>query len=116
MRPHDIAPAPMHDAPVRSPIAPRLPEIEALCRHHGVRRLDLFGSVARGDSTPDSDIDFLVDLGERQPADDARAYFDLKDALETLFGQPVDLVTPAALRNPYFRSRIEAERVRLYAP
>lgn len=98
------------------PVTPKLAQIEALCRHHGVRRLDLFGSAARGDDTPDSDLDFLVDLGERQPAEYARAYFGLKDALEELFGHPVDLVTPPALANPHFRSRIEAERVRIYAP
>lgn len=105
----------MHDAAMQSLVSPKLPEIEALCRFHGVRRLDLFGSAARGDTTADSDLDFLVDLGDRQPADYARAYFGLKDALEALFGRPVDLVTPPALANPHFRARIESERVGLYA-
>lgn len=97
-------------------VTSKLREIEALCRQYGVRRLDLFGSAARGESTADSDLDFLVDLGDREPVHYASAYFGLKEALEALFGCPVDLVTPPALANPHFRSRIEAEHVRLYAP
>lgn len=88
-------------------------EISALCVRLGVRRLELFGSALR---TPrPRDLDFLVDLGERPPAEYAAAYFELRERLEALFSQPVDLVTPPGLANPYFRQRVEQEKTLLYA-
>ena len=53
-----------------------------------VQRIGLFGSCARGDARPDSDIDILVDLAE--PTFDH--YMDLKFYLEDLLAVPVDLV------------------------
>ena len=44
----------------------------------------------------------------------ADAYFGLREALEALSARPVDLVTEAALENPYFRRRVEAERRLLF--
>ena len=82
--------------------------IAALCRRHGVARLEVFGSAARGTDfdRSRSDVDFLVTF-----APDARnyliAFLDLKDALETLLGRPVDLVERDAIeasRN-YIRRR-----------
>ena len=49
------------------------------------------------------------------PAAYAKAYFALKEGLESLFGRPVDLVTGSSLANPYFRERILAERQSVYA-
>lgn len=57
-------------------------------RKFGVRRLGLFGSGARGESTETSDLDFVVEF-ERKSFD---AYMDLKEFLEGLFGCRVDLV------------------------
>ena len=76
-----------------------------------MRRLDIFGSAARGDFDPEhSDLDFLVDFEPQKPADYANAYFDLRETLSELFGRPVDLLTEAALENPYLRARILTER------
>jgi len=61
----------------------------------GVRRLALFGSVARGEDTPASDVDVLVAFEGRTTFD---RYFDFKFWLEDLLGCPVDLVTEKALR------------------
>ena len=91
-------------------------EVAALCRRTGVRQLDVFGSAVRDDfDLETSDLDFLVEFESLSPAQYADAYFALKDALEALFGRPVDLVTPSSLANPYFRDRIAAERRTLYA-
>jgi len=60
----------------------------------GVRRLGLFGSAARGETTESSDLDFLVEL-EKKSFD---AYMDLKEFLEELFGCNVDLVMKDALK------------------
>lgn len=91
-------------------------EIAALCRRFGVRRLELFGSAARPDFDPTaSDVDLLVELEPPPGMGYADAYFGLKEELERHFGRPVDLVSLAALRNPYFIREIEASRRLLYA-
>ena len=61
----------------------------------GVRRLALFGSVARAEDTSGSDVDVLVAFEGQTTFD---RYFDLKFWLEELLGRPVDLVTEKALR------------------
>lgn len=87
-------------------------ELRALCRRFHVRRLDLFGSAARGDFYPErSDIDFLVEFDREHPeALSFDTYFGLKEALEALLGRPVDLVEPSAVRNPYLKASIEGSR------
>jgi predicted nucleotidyltransferase len=91
-------------------------EVAALCRRAGAKRLDLFGSATRADFNPaTSDLDFLVEFDELPPKQYAAAYFTLKESLESLFGRPVDLVTEASLENPFFRSRVYAERQPVYA-
>lgn len=94
-------------------IAMRRSEIAEVCAQLGVRRLELFGSGARGG--PANDLDFLVDLGERPPAQYAQAYFALRERLAELFDRSVDLITPPGLQNPYFRQRVEREKILLYA-
>lgn len=95
---------------------PLQPELAALCRRYGVRRLDLFGSATSGAFDPArSDVDFLVDFGT-DPTGLFERYFGLKESLEALYGRPVDLVTESALENPFFRARVEAERRPVYAP
>ena len=73
-------------------IRQHLPELRDL----GVRHLSLFGSVARGEATLDSDIDVLVDFGAPPTFDQ---YMDVKIALEDLLGRRVDLVTVTGLRD-----------------
>ncbi len=94
-------------------VATRRGEIAQMCAQLGVRRLELFGSAARGG--PANDLDFLVDLGERPPAEYAQAYFALRERLAELFARSVDLITPPGLQNPYFRQRVEREKILLYA-
>jgi predicted nucleotidyltransferase len=91
------------------------PELDALCRRFHVRRLDLFGSAARGQARDDSDLDFLVEFEPLPEGGYADVYFGLLDALQTLFRRPVDLVVASAIRNPYFRQSIESSRTSLYA-
>jgi len=87
--------------------------LAAICREHGVRRLELFGSQARG-AADAADVDLLVALDAPTPRAYADAYLSLKERLEALFGCPVDLVTEAALSNPYLRRSINAERISLF--
>ena len=91
-------------------------ELQALCRRFHVRRLDLFGSAARGDFDPDrSDFDFVVEFDRAAPQHPFDSYFGLKEELEALFGRNVDLVELSAVRNPYLKASIEQSRENVYA-
>ncbi len=90
--------------------------IEELCRRHGVRRLDVFGSATTDDfDQARSDVDFLVEFTHADGRNAADDYFGLKDDLEALLGRSVDLVSPRALRNPFFREGVDETREALYA-
>ena len=84
----------------------RLNSLAAQC---GASRLRVFGSVARDQAGPDSDIDLLVDLPEQASLFD-RA--DLKVALEELLNHSVDLIRRRNLR-PEMQAKVEAEAVPL---
>jgi hypothetical protein len=75
----------------------------------GIAALAVFGSVARGQAAPGSDVDILVDFDG--PADFDR-FMELKEWLEAALGIRVDLVTRKALR-PALRDAIEREAVRV---
>ncbi len=67
-----------------------------MAARRGARNVRLFGSVARGEAGPDSDVDFLVDL------EAGRSLLDLGGLLmdlQSLLGRRVDIVTEAGLRS-----------------
>lgn len=70
-------------------------EKPGLQKDFGVRSLALFGSAARDELRPDSDIDILVEF---QESGTSKKYFGTQFRLEEVFGRPVDLVTVRALR------------------
>lgn len=78
---------------------------------YGVESISLFGSVARGDAGPQSDVDLLVYVDDRMTL---FRLSRLKRRLQDLLGRPVDLVTPGALR-PHMRDTILAEAIRASA-
>lgn len=71
-----------------------------------VKRIGVFGSIARGESRPDSDVDIVVELGE--PTFDH--YMDLKFFLEEILQRPVDLVLADTVK-PRLKPVIERETV-----
>ena len=91
-------------------------EISRVCRQHQVRRLEVFGSAARGNDfdAGNSDADFLVEF---HPDAKMRleAYFGLKSALEKLLHRGVDLVETGAVRNPFLLAGINGAREVVYA-
>jgi len=96
-------------------VTTHLAEIAALCRQYGVRRLDLFGSAATGDfNTETSDLDFVATFADTHAPNYAERYLDLADALEALFGHPVDMVIARSIRNPRFRKAVDATRQPVY--
>ena len=88
----------------REDVLRRLQGHQQVMRRLGVRRLGLFGSAVRGESRPNSDLDFLVEL-EQNSFD---AYMDLKFFLEELFQCHVDLVLADTIK-PRLREGILKE-------
>ncbi len=86
-----------------------------LCRQHGVAQLEIFGSAARGESGPGSDLDFLVRFFPCTPEEHAERYLGLLADLQDLFHCDIDLVESNAIKNPYFLDCIAATRMTLYA-
>lgn len=86
--------------------------VSPIAEAHGVGRVYLFGSYARGEATPGSDIDLRVDKGQLKGLFALGAlYADLEDRL----GKPLDLLTTGSLDDTFLR-RIAAEEVLLYGP
>jgi predicted nucleotidyltransferase len=74
-------------------------QIEALCSRRGVLSLALFGSAARGELRPESDVDLLIEF--KPDAQVGLLELEaIRAELESPFGRPADLAGPAILRNP----------------
>ena len=85
-------------------------KLEQLCRQNDVTFLGLFGSVARGEASSESDIDLVVRFSKRKSLLDlVRIEREIAEAL----GREVDLVTEASL-SPYLQERIQNETRVLY--
>ena len=84
-------------------------EIRRIAAKHGVQRISVFGSFARGDPQTQSDVDFLIEVGGP-----TTAWFPggLVADLERLLGRRVDVVESDALREP-LRRQVLAEAVPL---
>lgn len=92
------------------------PQIEALCRKYQVKRLELFGSAARGEFSPaESDLDFLVLFNPPVAMDHADRFFGFQEELQELFKRKVDVIDISVATNPYFVASALRDRVRLYA-
>ena len=84
-------------------------EILRIAASHGAQNVRVFGSLARGEAGPESDIDILVEL------DPGRSVLDIvaiKQDLEDLMGCEVDVVTEAAI-SPYIREQVLKEAISL---
>lgn len=93
----------------RNAILARLRAREADLQARGVRHVAVFGSVARNEQRPDSDIDILVDLDPEVVAT-IFDYAGLKACVADLFPTRVDVVDRAALK-PRLRPRAEADAI-----
>lgn len=96
----------MNKEQVLATLANHRQELEAL----GVKSLDLFGSVARDEARPDSDIDFLVEFSK---PGGLFQLFEVQHYLEDLFGCDIDLGTEDALRE-HLREPVLQEVIRAF--
>ena len=74
---------------------------------YGIRSIGIFGSVARGENGPDSDVDVFVELEEADPF----VMFDIRETLQSLFGCKVDLVRLREGLRSLLLKRIEQDGV-----
>ena len=88
-------------------------QLAGLCRRYWVRELSLFGSAARGEMRPDSDIDLLVEFLPDAEVD-LVDYAGLMLELSRLLGRKVDLVSKNGLK-PLIRDSVLEEARLLYA-
>jgi hypothetical protein len=96
-------------------LAGNLADIARACQASDVKRLDLFGSCARPDSTRDSDADFLVEFKDPLRAGLFDRFLALHRELERITGRRVDLLESSSLENPVLRRRIQQDRKLIYA-
>ena len=79
---------------IKQTLKERIPELK---EKFGVKNLYIFGSYVRGEQTPESDIDILVEFEKGKKT--FKNYIGLKFYLEELFGLKVDLVIKEAVRD-----------------
>jgi predicted nucleotidyltransferase len=91
-------------------IAERLGEI---CRRHGITRLEIFGSVARGEATVGSDVDLIARFRKMPGLE----FVDVIEEMERSLGVPVDLLTTEDVEesdNPFRKALINRDRRTIY--
>jgi len=84
-------------------------DILRLATQHGARNVRVFGSLARGEARPDSDVDILITL---EPERSLLDLIGLQQDLEDLLGCKVDVVTEASV-SPYIRPQVLQDAVAL---
>lgn len=93
----------------------KMPVVVQLLKKHKVKRAYAFGSAVTGGFGKDSDIDLLVAFDETlDPVAYGQHYFELAEQLEQILEHPVDLVTEASLKNPYFIKVLNETKIPLY--
>lgn len=88
--------------------------VEAFCRRWKIVELALFGSAARGEMRPDSDIDVMVAFAP-EAAWSLWDFAEMQEQLRTLLGREVDVVERGTIRNPFRRYSIMRDLTVLYA-
>jgi uncharacterized protein len=100
-----------------SELKARRGQSSAVGKRFGVRRLDVFGSAARGDDFDPArrDVDLLVEFGTGAPAPSLKSFFELRDEFAAVLQRPVDLVARRALNNPFVLAETNLSSETLYA-
>jgi predicted nucleotidyltransferase len=86
-----------------------------ICKRYNVKELYLFGSAASGSLEESVDVDLLVTFERDGFSGAFDQFMGFKEAMEELFGKPVDLITSKRFRNPVFYEEIESTKELIYA-
>jgi len=81
-----------------------------LCRQNDVKKMSIFGSMARGEANAESDADLLVEFSKRKSL---LALIALERKISTVIGRKVDLLTESAI-SPYLRDRVKRDAQVIY--
>ena len=84
-------------------------QILAIAERHGAQRIQVFGSLAKGESGKESDVDFLIQL---EPGRTLLDIIAMKQDLEDLLGRKVDVLTRGGV-SPYLRDEIVSQAISL---
>jgi hypothetical protein len=87
--------------------------IAEICRRYGIQEMAIFGSAARGDMRPDSDVDIMIEFFPEIKYG-IREYQSIEDELADAFGRPIDLGTKRFIK-PHVKARILREAPVIYA-
>ncbi len=88
--------------------------IAAFCQKWHVAEFAVFGSAARGEARPDSDVDVMVTFAPKSGTS-LGDFVDMQNELRTIFGRDVDLVQKGSIRNPFRRRGIMRDLTVVYA-
>ena len=94
--------------PTREYVLEELFKVRATLRSFGVRRIAVFGSVARNTARADSDIDFVVDIPRGKIT--LKNFFGLQDFLNVHFQRKVDVITESSIK-PFARELVMRDAV-----
>ena len=100
---------------LKSSIQAKSGEFINLCQTHDVEKLYAFGSSTNGKfDEATSDIDLLVELSTKDPAERGEKLMDLWDKFESFFQRKVDLLSNKSIRNPFLRKSIDSSKILIY--
>ncbi|MDZ4364371.1 nucleotidyltransferase family protein [Brevundimonas sp.] len=91
----------------RDELLTKLRELKPWLEEQGIVNVRLFGSYARDEAGPDSDVDLLVDM--TKPLTHAWGALDVEVSLAQMLGRKVELVLDRGLTNPYIRYTAERD-------
>lgn len=91
----------------RDELLAKLRELKPWLEEQGIVNVRLFGSYARDEAGPDSDVDLLVETS--RPLATTWGAYDVEEALAKKLGVPVELITEGSLTNPYVRYTAERD-------
>ena len=89
-------------------------DISILCKAHKVKSLYAFGSVLTDKFNNESDVDLIVDFENLDVLDYGDNYYNLKFSLERILKRSIDLLEEKAIKNPYFRKKLNQNNTILY--
>ncbi len=93
----------------------KIEKLITLCNKYKVKKIFVFGSIAKGNFNPKtSDVDLIVEIEDLPPSEKGELIMELWSELEALFARKVDLLTNLNIKNPYLKSEIENSKYLIY--
>ena len=93
----------------------KIDKLISLCNKYKVKRLFVFGSIAKGNFKPNtSDIDLIAEIEDLSPIEKGELIMNFWSELELLFDKKVDLLTNMNIKNPYLKNNIENSKLLIY--